>query len=116
MARKASRGTATIGQAGFPSPSLHRETRSEEVSERPFSLLKTSDLKSTENDAAVKAALNNDARSNAGETNNEDEYNDFIECLGYPPPRTEKRVERRGHEDEEYNDFIECLGYPPPRR
>jgi hypothetical protein len=115
MARKASRGAAPIGPAGLPSPSLHRETPPEEVSERPFSLLKSSDPNSTKNDANVEAAMNDGTLSNAGETGYEDEYNDFIECLGYPPPRKEKRIEHQSHENEEYNDFIECLGYPPPR-
>ena len=110
MARKASKGTATIGPAGCPSPSLYRETRSEEVNERPFSLLRP-----TGNDAVAEAAPNDGPLSNAGQTDNEDEYNDFIECLGYPPPRREKRVEPHTHQYEEYNDFIECLGYPPPR-
>ncbi len=115
MARKASRRTAATAPAGFPSPSSHRETGSEGVSERPFSLLKSSDLKSTGNDEVRKAAVNNNTLPNAAETNDEEEFNDYIECLGYPPPRKEKRVDRLNHEHEEFNDYIECLGYPPPR-
>ena len=111
MARKASRRTAAIGAEESLAPVLHRETPSEGLRVQPFSLLKSSPLRSMENDRAVGAASDNGISSIVGEANGDNEFNDFIECLGYPPPRAEKRVERR--DNEEFNDFIECLGYPP---
>jgi hypothetical protein len=127
--RKTSRRATAVGAAECLTPSSPRETLSAEVSERLLVL-----LQSTRYSEAKKAVPNDGAPPVVGQTNDECEFNDFIECLGYLPPEIKpvnqtilrrrkhagKRVEclcREVEEGEftEFNDFIECLGYPPPR-
>lgn len=123
MARKASRRMATIGPVEPATPSSHRELQPEEVSERPFLLVKSSDLKTPGSapdgdgfNVFNEAPVEIESHDFNVDENVSHDFNDFIECLGYPPPGAEKRVERRDDEVEEFNDFIECLGYPPPRK
>jgi len=85
MASKASRRAAAMRPIASPSSSSDRPPRSQGKSERPLSLLKSSDLEPAAK--AGTATLNNGLQSHAGEASKEEEYNDFIECLGYPPPR-----------------------------
>lgn len=46
-----------------------------------------------------------------GENNKEEQFNDFVPCLGYLPDRIRKPVREPETHQEELNDFILCLGY-----